>query len=200
MTEASFPADRENEKPVQSHHLRLRVYHTCKQLMDSVGEAYEAYQRMANKTQVVFLFNLAETSAQYGLGNHARWILRHEGMLEGYERWKSTLARLEGIDPNWKEYATVHAQRDGVQLDIGGFHRSEPFSASIISNRISYGRDDNLYEIMPVFGGKKMSAVLPDRCEDIVGWLPLEKAVAIAHATLSRDEGTFRRAVETAYQ
>ena len=199
MTDALLPAKREQNKELQPHHIRLLVYHICKQLMDKQGMYYDSYRQMGEGSQASFLFRLAEVSHQYGMWNHACFILDKEQALEGYVRWQTTLSKLEKVDPRWKEYITIHAERSGIQLDVGGFRNDNSYSASIVQHRISYGGDKGDYEIMPVFDGKKISAVL-GASDDIIGWLPLEKAVAIAHATLSRDAARFRHAVETAYQ
>lgn len=128
----------------------------------------------------------------------AYWAQDREKLMRGYGRWHSTLSRLEHLDPNWRTWIAPDPRYVGIQLDaadfdFGGFRSGNPFSASIVLHDGSYGKEDGTYEILPRFDGKELPG-------GVLGWLPLEKAVAIAHAVLQRDEAKFQHAVATAYE
>ena len=82
---------------------------------------------------------------------------------------------------------------DAGDFVFGGFRNGNPFSASIVLHDGSYGKEDGKYEMLPRFDGKELPG-------GVLGWLPLEKAVAIAHAILQKDEERFKAAVAGAYQ
>ena len=62
----------------------------------------------------------------------------------------------------------------------------------------SYGGDKGLYEVKPTFGGNPMTAVLRNHPDDVIGWVPLEKAVKVAHMVMGKNKQEFRKAADKA--
>ena len=190
---------------IQSDPLKLRqfLYKASQQLMSSYDGAFgtqvrEAYQRLNCEDQAWFLFQLAELMRANKLEDRASALLQEHEAEAGYLRWHNTLAKLTEIDPEWKEHATVHALPDGIQVCYG--KQDKQFNVSMVLHSWSYGRKEGSYEIWPVFDGKDLREWDSDQSDEVMGWLPLENAVRIAHATLERDEAKYRREIETAYE
>ena len=193
--------------PVQGDPLqrRLFLYKVSRQLMSDYGgkvfgtEARDAYGSLRHEEKFAFLFNLADALHENGMEGTAQVLLRdHESQL-GWQRWHATLSELEKIDPAWRTHARAYADQDGIQVDFGGFRQSTSHSVSVILWRSSYGNAGGLYEIRPVFAGKGLCEWDDTQHDDVMGWLPLEKAVRIAHAALAQDEAKYRREIATAY-
>ena len=108
----------------------------------SDNETWQVYAGMKSEEKVSFLFHLTDALQASGLAQEGAALLEAHESAVGYERWKATRSKLETIDPEWHERASVHALSDGVQVEYGRFRNDEPFSISIILRDGSYGRNE----------------------------------------------------------
>ena len=156
------------------------------------------HNRGETDSRTEFVVHVADALNQYGFSHQALRLLQQELLNVPYQRLKHTLSELEKADPQWRNHARLYVEQDGVQLDHGGYRNNGRFSSSIVLNGVNYGRGDGLFEIRPIFEGKTMEQLGP--YDDVAGWLPLEKAIALAHAALRKDKVRFDQTRSTLYQ
>ncbi|MDI6722403.1 MAG: helix-turn-helix domain-containing protein [Candidatus Aenigmarchaeota archaeon] len=114
-----------------------------------------AYEKMDELDRSEFVAHVAD-----GLDKrHADRLLSQTRMPDVYDRRKATLASLDQTDRQWRNYAKLYVFPDGIKLNVNRYPEN-PFSASIILTERSYGNADMLYEMLPVFNGKRLSDIL----------------------------------------
>ena len=178
---------------LQGVYKQLAVSHKGRQ---ANGEYRTAIDNLHSESEerIGFMLNFVESLKQYGLTNHAQRLLNQERLNETYENWEHTNKELQRVDPNWNEYAVLHPQWGGVQLDVGGYREGSPFSTSIVLHGISYGRDSKLYEARPVFNGVGLKE--RGNSDEVLGWLSLDDALDLGKATLSKDVKRFETTLD----
>lgn len=151
------------------------------------GEYGEDYRRKhpESEERIEFIVNFADALNRYGLENHANRLLRQERRAEAYQRWKHTLNELEKIEPELSKGVELHFHISGIQLYIHDPVEERYFNASVILNGISYGREDNLYEICPIFEGKGLEQY--GHKDNVLGHLNLQDALSVAKSVRNQD-------------
>ncbi|MBI2129212.1 hypothetical protein HYU07_03140 [Candidatus Woesearchaeota archaeon] len=178
---------------LQGAYKQLTISHKGRQ---TNGEYRTAVDNLhyESEDRIGFMLNFIDALKQYGLPNHAQRLLNQERLNETYENWKHTIRELQRVDPNWAEYAVLHPQWGGVQLDVGGYRECSPFSTSIVLRDGSYGGDYKLYEALPLFDGIGLQE--KGNSDDVLGWLSLDDALNLGKATASRDPKRFESVLE----
>lgn len=189
---------------------RKRFLHgVYKQLVEShkgrqaEGDYRAGFEQLSEIDRAQFALQVADALLQYGFEAQALRLLEQSKLKGTYARLKQTLAELEQVDSNWRSRASIHLETYGIQIYYGD-RRNARFSASIINTPVSFGGHDKSYETMPMFDGKTMEELglgnISAWSGNTAGWLPLEKAVYLANATLSRDPRRFREASINLYR
>ncbi|MBS3158582.1 hypothetical protein J4206_04815 [Candidatus Woesearchaeota archaeon] len=82
------------------------------------------------------------------------------------------------------------------QIDVGGVRQGTDYNVSIIRDTNGYHNGRMLYEISVKFDGKKLPELF-GYGDEILNGIPLELALDIAVATLSKDKTRLKAAVES---
>lgn len=160
------------------------------------GEYGECYRRihLESEERIEFIVNFADALNRYGLEDHANRLLRQERRAEAYQRWKHTLSELEKVDPKLSKGVELHFHISGVQLYSYDPLLGRLFNTSIILNGLSYGREDNLYEVSPIFEGVDLEKY--GHRDSVLGHLSLEDSLSIAQAVRSQDIERYERTLQ----
>jgi|SRR3989338_5256004 len=162
------------------------------------GEYRIELEKLSSGKKDWFITNFASDLLDHGMVNHACKLLQEYNLTQTAQRLDYTLSEMDKIEYQVKQDSKIFVDWSGVHIDVGGYRRGNPFCASIILHDGSYGHQNGLFEIMPIFKGKSLDDA--GFCTaNVIGWLSLKSAFALASATLSKNESSVRRTLREVY-
>lgn len=107
-----------------------------------------------------------------------------------------TVDEIVALYPSLKGQVTIYDDGQYWQIDAGGVRNGTQYNVSIIKDINKGHKGRNLYEISVKFEGRTLPQLF-GYSDDIINALPLELALEIAAATLSKDKNKLKASLDS---